>query len=149
MDVNEAFTLRSARPDDVEFLFSLLKAALGPYIEQAYGAWHEEEQHRRFIADLRLQNYQVVEIAGQPVGCLAVEWLPDQVKLDRVFLLPGFQGRGIGSRLVGQVLAEARAARLPVRLRVMKVNPAQRLWRRLGFGVVGETETHWLMEHTA
>jgi hypothetical protein len=44
------------------------------------------------------------------------------------------------------VLEQARASHLPVSLRVLKVNPAQRLWRRLGFTVVGETETHWLME---
>ena len=81
------------------------------------------------------------------MGCLAVEWSGDHVKLQRVLLVPEAQGRGIGSHLVRELLARASAARRPVRLRVFKVNPAQRLWRRLGFTVIGETETHWLMEH--
>jgi ribosomal protein S18 acetylase RimI-like enzyme len=98
---------------------------------------------------MRPETHQVIELAGQPVGCLALEWLPDQVKLNRVFLLPEFQGRGIGSQLVGQVLVRARAARLSIRLRVFKVNPAQHLWRRLGFTIVGETQTPWLMERAA
>lgn len=147
MNVKNEITLRIARSEDLEFLFSLLKAALGPYIERTYGAWHEAEQHERFITGTRPETHEVVELAGEAVGCLAVEWLPDQVKLNRVFLLPGVQGRGIGTQLVRQVLAQARASHLPVRLRVFKVNPAQRLWQRLGFIVVGETETHWLMEH--
>jgi GNAT superfamily N-acetyltransferase len=145
--MKEGITLRVAQPNDLEFLFSLLEVALGPYVEQTYGTWHRAEQHARFVAGTRPETHQVVELAGRPVGCLAVEWLPDQVKLNRVFLLPAVQGRGLGSRLVRQLLAQAEAAHLPVRLRVFKVNPAQRLWRRLGFAVVGETETHWLMEH--
>jgi GNAT superfamily N-acetyltransferase len=142
----DAVTLRVAEPSDMEFLFSLLEVALGPYVERTYGRWDRAEQHARFVAGTRPETHQVVELAGRPIGCLAVAWLPDLVKLHRVFLLPAFQGRGIGSHLVSQVLARARAANLPVRLRVLKVNPAQRLWGRLGFTVVGETETHWLME---
>lgn len=149
VNVKNEITLRVAQAEDLEFLFSLLKVAFGPYVEQTYGAWHEAEQHARFISGTRPETHQVVELAGQPVGCLAVEWLPDHVELNRVFPLPGFQGRGIGTQLVRQVLAQAQAARLPVRLRVFKVNPAQRLWQRLGFAVVGETEAHWLMEHAA
>ena len=75
--------------------------------------------------------------------------LPDEVRLDRVFLLPECQNRGIGTRLVRDVLAEARAAGLPVRLRVFRVNPARRLYERLGFVATGETDTHALMERAA
>ena len=42
-----------------------------------------------------------------------------------------------------------RAAGLPVRLRVFRVNPASRLYERLGFVATGETDTHVLMEHGA
>jgi len=142
-------TLRAAKSEDLGFLFSLLKVALGSYVEETYGGWREEEQHARFIAGMRLETHRVIELAGQPVGCLAVEWSPDQIRLNRVLLLPAIQGRGIGTELVRQVLAQARTSRLPVRLRVFKVNPAQHLWRRLGFSVVGETETHWIMEYAA
>jgi D-alanyl-D-alanine carboxypeptidase len=145
-NLNNEITLRVARSEDLGFLFSLLKVALGPYIEQTYGAWQEAEQHKQFMARTRPETHQVVELAGRAVGCLAVEWLPDRVKLNRIFLLPAVQRRGIGAQLVRHVLEQARASHLPVSLRVLKVNPAQRLWRRLGFTVVGETETHWLME---
>ena len=35
---------------------------------------------------------------------------------------------------------------MPVELQVLKVNPARRLYGRLGFQVTGETETHYLMQ---
>jgi ribosomal protein S18 acetylase RimI-like enzyme len=59
---------------------------------------------------------------------------------------PEHQGKGIGTRLISEVLQDAHSRGLAVRLRVLKVNPAQRLYERLGFAVVGETETHHLME---
>jgi ribosomal protein S18 acetylase RimI-like enzyme len=34
-----------------------------------------------------------------------------------------------------------------VTLQVLKVNPARRLYERLGFRVTGETPTHFLMLH--
>ncbi len=44
-----------------------------------------------------------------------------------------------------QLLASADSRGVPVRLRVLKVNPARRLWERLGFRVARETETHYEM----
>jgi ribosomal protein S18 acetylase RimI-like enzyme len=147
--VTEAITLRGAGRDDLEFLFHVFKMSLGPYIEQTYGPWQEDEQRARFFERTKPETHHIVERAGQPIGSLNVTWLPGEVKLNQVFLLPPFQSRGIGSRLVRQVLADAESAGLPVRLRVLKVNPAQRLYERLGFVVNGETDTHFLMERAA
>jgi GNAT superfamily N-acetyltransferase len=145
--MTDDITLRVARQDDLEFLFHVLKTSLGPYIEQTHGPWQDEEQRARFFEITKPETHQVIERAGEPIGCLDVAWLPGEVKLNRVFLLPPFQNRGIGSRLVRQVLADARSTGLPVRLRVLRVNPARRLYERLGFVVTGQTDTHFLMEH--
>jgi ribosomal protein S18 acetylase RimI-like enzyme len=141
------FSLRPASRDDLDFLFGVLEASLGAYIEQTFGAWRQEEQRARFFERTDPATHRIVERAGEPIGCLAVRWLPGEVRLDRVLLLPAAQNQGIGSRLVAEVLAEAAAAGLPVRLRVLRANPAQRLYERLGFAVTGYTETHVLMEH--
>jgi len=140
-------TLRVAAKEDLEFLFSLLRASLGPYVEQTYGPWKDEEQRTRFFASTDPATHRIIELDGRPVGCLAVRWLPDQVKLDRILLLPAHQNRGIGTHLVREVVAKAGVAGLPVRLRVFRVNPARRLFECLGFVATGETETHVLMEH--
>jgi ribosomal protein S18 acetylase RimI-like enzyme len=147
--VSEQITLRTAQPEDLEFLFELLKASLGPYVEQTYGPWQEDVQRARFFESTRPETHEVVECECRRIGCLKVERRPNEIRLQRVFLLPEFQNRGIGSRLVRELLSEARSGGLPIRLRVFKVNPAQDLYRRLGFTVTGETETHVLMEHSS
>lgn len=130
----------------MEFLFRLLEVALGPYVEQVYGAWNEEEQRERFFETTDPETHEIVEWEGVEIGCLKVAVRAEEIALHRVFLLPAHQNRGIGTRLVRGILAEGERQRLPVRLRVFHVNPAKRFYRRLGFVVTGETETHLLME---
>ena len=140
---------RPAREGDREFLFRLLEQSLRKYVEQAFGGWNEAEQRRDFAARLLLSTHEILERDGVPIGCLSSAVLPDAIALHRVFLLPEAQSQGLGSALVREVIGRGAALGLPVRLRVFKTNPAHELYRRLGFAVVGETETHFQMERAA
>ena len=66
---------------------------------------------------------------------------PDELYVSRVAVAPEFQGRGIGSALVGHALEVARAQKLAaVRLDVSADNvSARRLYQRFGFAVVSES----------
>ncbi len=117
-----------------------------PYVEATWGTWDEAWQHQRFIETFAPATHQIIEDSGRPIGCLAVEEHADHVFLARIFLLPESQGHGIGTRLTRAVCESAHRRGLPVVLTILKVNPARRLYERLGFTVVGETETHFRME---
>jgi GNAT superfamily N-acetyltransferase len=58
-----------------------------------------------------------------------------EMRLAELFLEPAFHGRGWGTALVQEVIAEASQRGLPLRLRVLRSNPARRLYARLGFEV--------------
>ena len=139
-------TLRPARDYDLEFIYQVLRLALGPYIEQTWGEWDEPEQRRRFEQVTRVEDHQIIELAGEAIGCLCALNRPDELRLVRLFLLPGSQRRGIGTNIITTLLNSAKQRGVPVRLRVLKVNPARRLYERLGFVVSGESETHFMME---
>jgi ribosomal protein S18 acetylase RimI-like enzyme len=68
----------------------------------------------------------------------------------RVYLLPAGQSRGVGTRIITDLLAEATRANLPMTLSVEKDNPrAHALYRRLGFAETGETNTEFTMRRSA
>jgi GNAT superfamily N-acetyltransferase len=69
-----------------------------------------------------------------------------ELTLIGLYILPAFQGKGSGAQVLRQILFDAAARGLPVRLRCLKWNPALSLYRRHGFLVIGETETHFQME---
>ena len=83
---------------------------------------------------------------GHPVGRLYVDVDDERVLIVDIALLPEHRGRGIGSALLAGVLAEADRRRLPTRLHVEPDNRAQRLYRRLGFGVADPGAVYDLME---
>jgi GNAT superfamily N-acetyltransferase len=144
----EEITLRPATSGDREFLYTVVRESMGEYIEQTFGAWDEKAQLARFDTSTPPEAHEIVLLDGEPIGCLKVRHTPVAVHLDRVFLLPPFQRRGIGTRLIQEQIGVAAAKDLPLRLQLLRVNPARRLYERLGFRLTGQTGTHYLMEHT-
>jgi GNAT superfamily N-acetyltransferase len=121
---------------------------LGLYIEQTWG-WDEQWQREYHRKDYDPSRIQIVTLDGVDVGCVEFKRDSEQICLVDMFIRPEFQRQGIGSYLIRRLLAEGRDKGVPVRLGVLKVNPARKLYERLGFRVVGETETHYEMEARA
>ena len=141
MDV-ESVQLRAAGAEDMELLYALHKEGMRPHVERLWGAWDEDAQRERFYEKTDPATHEVIELAGEPVGCMWVRPHADTLELVRIFLLTSAQGRGIGTYLIRRLLAEAHRSGKAVRLRVLKGNPARRLYERLGFVVTKRTETH-------
>lgn len=138
--------LRKAGPNDSEFVYQTNRASFKEYVDQAFG-WDEDEQQQLHQRRFNTRDYRIIHVAGEDVGVLAMVREPDCVKVNQLFILPEHQGRGIGCECMTRVLTETRGLGLPVRLRVLKVNPrALAFYLRLGFARVGEIETHDLLE---
>jgi ribosomal protein S18 acetylase RimI-like enzyme len=91
-------------------------------------------------------DYQIAMLDGLPVGRMIVQRQPDAVTLVDISLMPEHRSRGIGGRLLRDLLDESGRQGLPVRLQVLKNNPAARLYERLGFDKTGEDQMYWHME---
>jgi ribosomal protein S18 acetylase RimI-like enzyme len=141
----DAIGLRPSKAEDLDFLFHLHREALKEYVERIWG-WDETDQRAKFVKGFSPAKQQVVTYQGADVGVLRVEQTSDRLCVALIELLPQFQHRGIGAALMVQVMERAQALSVPVVLEVFKINPARRLYERLGFSVVGETDTHFQME---
>ena len=136
-------TRRAATPHDLAFLLELREATMGPHHRRGNTGQTPGEARARV-----LDHYECAEIleeGGTPIGLWKVSRDPAEWQLIQVQLLPRYQGTGIGSDLLRSLLAEAKAASVPVALNVLKVNPARRLYERFGFKVVGENEHSYRM----
>jgi ribosomal protein S18 acetylase RimI-like enzyme len=82
--------------------------------------------------DFDLDRVRVIVVDGVDAGRLDVEERDDEVFLGLIELAPEYQGRGIGSRLIRELIDGADGKR--VTLSVLGVNDrAYQLYRRLGF----------------
>lgn len=63
-----------------------------------------------------------------------------------IAVLPEYRGRGIGTRMLSQLLASAEGQYDHVSLSVDIGNPALRLYQRLGFEIIGERDDSLVMK---
>jgi ribosomal protein S18 acetylase RimI-like enzyme len=115
------------------------------YVEQAYGPWDETWQRAYFERLFQPERCRIVTSDGQDVGLACTVEAEDEVVLNTLEVLPEHQRKGIGTFVLRSVQREAFARGKAVTLQVLKVNPARRLYERLGFTLVDETEKHYQM----
>lgn len=139
------FSLRPATEDDKAFIFDAFRVSLREYVEWAWG-WDEALQHEGFWKERPPEAFRLVCVDGHPAGAFHVEELAQYHWVRTIFLLPQFQGRGIGGAVLEQEAARARAAGKSLVLKVIKINPAKRLYDRLGFRVVKEDDVTYSMQ---
>ncbi|MEH1905586.1 MAG: GNAT family N-acetyltransferase [Nostoc sp.] len=140
-------SLRHISEADFDFIDQVTKAAMQTYVELTWGNWVNEEQRSPTYDSIDLSTHQIIQFDSQDVGCLAVERHSSYVQLTKLYLLPNFQRRGIGTFVIRQLIAEAKERKTPLRLRVLAVNPAHRLYQREGFVVQAQTQERIYMEY--
>lgn len=143
LDRSEAFhgcALRGARAEDGEFLYALHRSAMKSYVEATWG-WDEQWQRRHFEQTYAPARHAVVVRHGAPardIGRISLTRHWRKIFLRDIELVPEERNHGLGGALIGALLGLARAERRAVELVVLKCNPAQRLYQRLGFEVTGD-----------
>ena len=138
------YLLRPAVSDDLELIWQFQKESMRPHVEAQTGVWEEDARRERILSS-DPAAYEIIMVEGQPIGCCMVESLEDALRLVRLYLLPAYQGRGIGSAFMRDLCVRANSSRIPINLRVYKVSPAKRLYERFGFETTCESDTHYHM----
>ncbi|GAB3656332.1 GNAT family N-acetyltransferase [Glycomyces tarimensis] len=127
-----AIGLRPATSADGDYCFELHKAAMGAYVTAIWG-WDEELQRDYHARAFTPGRWQIITVDGMNAGMLAVEHRDTEIYLGRISIHPDYQGRGIGSRLIADLMRQAREQGRDLVLDVLVVNQrAQALYRRLG-----------------
>ncbi len=142
----EELHIRKACTSDSEFVFTVKKAAFQEYVEQVWG-WDESYQRELHDRRFTTQDLRIIQFCGTDVGFLATSRTRATLKVNQLYILPEYQGRGIGTACMARVLDDASLRQKPVVLQVLKVNTrGVAFYQRLGFTIVGETTTHFLMK---
>ena len=153
--MNSTLQLRPIADDDWEFLYQVYASTREDELAQVPWSAEEKESFLRFQFHAQRTYYDqhfadaefsIIEVDGEPAGRLYLDRRQDEIRLVDIALLGNFRGRGLGGRLMADILAEGQAKGLLVRIHVEHNNPAMRLYRRLGFQKIEEQGVYWLME---
>jgi ribosomal protein S18 acetylase RimI-like enzyme len=137
--------MRQAAVADIKFLWDVFRVSMKDYITRTRGEWDEQREEAQFRNQLDLLTTQVVHANDLAVGFIMAS-IKDGVRwIHTICIVPEHQHKGIGTEVLGRVIAQAREQKISLYLGVLKVNPALRLYERLGFGVIEETKHHFKM----
>jgi ribosomal protein S18 acetylase RimI-like enzyme len=117
------------------------------YAEQVWGCWSESKTRKYFSESLSHGLFQSILEDGLRVGVVSVEIHNVHYQLEQLYIEPSHQNRGLGESVVRIVIAKAVTNSMPVKLRVLRPNPAKRFYERLGFVVTKSTEERYFMEY--
>ena len=146
------FAIRPLTPADEPFLWDMLYQAL--YVPEGHPPFPREMVHEPEIRRYAQGWGQSTDIGvmalddERPVGAAWLRLLIGNNKgfgyVDEntpelsIAVLPEYRAKGVGSNLLVRLVEMAKAHYSAMCLSVSSENPAQRLYQRLGFEVVGE-----------
>jgi len=137
------FGLRPAKESDLEFLVSLRIRTMNPHLEKV-GLPIDKLSHQHRILfrfeDAKIISYKEVSIGLLKSYCDESGWNIVQVQIS-----PEYQGKGIGAKLVRNILKQAEDEGNQITLSVLKGNPAKDLYERLGFLTISESDVAYTM----
>lgn len=147
--------LRTALPDDEEFLFSVYASTRIEEMDlvdwtaaqkEAFlrMQFHAQDQYYREV--YATATYQVILQEDQRVGRLYLHQRSDEIRVMDIALLPEYRRGGIGSALMTQILEGATRNQLPVTIHVERFNPALHLYERLGFRLAEDKGVYYFMK---
>lgn len=126
--------VRGARGGDVEWVAELKAAVMRDDLERL--GRYEHHRARQLVRDsFGGEHSRVIEAGGEAVGSFTVRPGEGGLVLEHFYLAAAHQGRGIGTRVLEEVLARADAERVAVRLTVLRGSAARGLYERYGFTV--------------
>ena len=143
MEVLTQITFRPAATKDFDYCKRLYFEGMGKIIDEL--KLDRMAQAAKFEQQWEWEKVRILIWKGREVGWLQSFPREDGLFLAQLFVDGAFQGRGIGTQVMMQLIAEAAAAGQAVCLDVVKINRALRLYERLGFRITGEEERKFYM----
>jgi GNAT superfamily N-acetyltransferase len=131
--------LRPATIDDLPFARALYLDGMRAVTERVL-VWDEAKQAASFDARFVPAEVGIVMQSGREIGWMQVAEEEAALFLKQFFIAPRFQRRGIGTRLLRDLIARAAGTGKAVTLGVVRGNPARSLYERHGFLVTSEDQ---------
>ena len=136
--------LRAARDEDFTFARSVYFETMRWIIERLFG-WEQAREEQNFAGFFRLDEVQIITADGQGVG-----WIQECIEEDVIFIgsfyiSSAMQRRGIGTRVLRELMAKAANQSKAVTLAVVKINPAVHFYEKHGFRITHEDKHKFYM----
>jgi ribosomal protein S18 acetylase RimI-like enzyme len=152
---SRSVALRPALEEDEAFLLEvyagtrsdeMAQSGLDDSQQQAFIKLQFVAQQQHYRTYYPQGEHSLILLNEKPAGRLYVARSPEEIRILDIALLAEHRNKGIGTRIIKDLMAESRKTGKPVRIYVENFNRALRLFERMGFLQVEEKGFHYLMQ---
>lgn len=134
---------RNCKLDDCEYILGLKDLCLRWYIEIIYG-WDINVQREKTKEELNKHkdDMRIIIYDKKEVGVTTFYEENNEYVVGLIMVHPSCQSLGIGSQIINSYIDIAKKEKKRIIIKTYKLNPAKRLYERLGFKKYNEDDTH-------
>ncbi|WP_312388751.1 GNAT family N-acetyltransferase [Chryseobacterium sp.] len=136
--------LRKATQNDIDFLLDLRTKTMNEHLESSGFPTDKNSHLKRILHEF--ETAKIMMYRKEDMGLLKVKYGKDEIELIQLQIHPDFQGKGFGKRILEMIIEESLFSEIPIYLSVLKTNPAQKLYARVGFRTIEENEHSFTMK---
>jgi GNAT superfamily N-acetyltransferase len=144
MDEPMQIVFRPASTQDFQYCERLYFTGMTKIIEELH--LNMDAQAVSFREQWALTQVRIITFDGSDVGWLQSRIQDDVLFVAQLFVDGPFQRKGIGTEVMRRLIGEAARLNQAVCLAVVKINPALRLYERLGFQITHEDDRKFYMK---
>ena len=138
--MNSSITIRKSTEDDYDQIFAMHEEWFKAEIEERWG-WNDLWQKQNFSEEWKRDVFEVILDHDKIIGYAQKTIESDYVYLQSIGLAPAFRGKGIGRKVMEDLLEDASGDFSLFRLSVGVSNfPAIKLYESLDFEVESRSE---------
>jgi len=108
--------------------------------EMAVVSWSDEQknafltmqlqaQHNYYLSLYPNASYSIINLEAQPIGRLYIERQEDKIKILDITVLPEYRNRGVGTKLITEILQTGEQTEKPVQIYIENYNPSAFFFR--------------------
>jgi ribosomal protein S18 acetylase RimI-like enzyme len=127
--------LRAPCANDAQLFYDLVNETLFEYIVATWGRWNEELTRQNAQAFTANPHARVICLNDIDVGIIACHINSTEIFVQDIYLFAAHQQNGWARCVINALQNDARRLNLPIRLGVLKVNPAIGFYTRQGFAL--------------
>lgn len=146
---------RSIQEKDFPFLKKVYRSTREN--ELSMTDWSEEQksgfidfqfnaQHAYYMNVYKDAEFQIIESGSTGIGRLYLWETEHQIRIVDIAILPEHRGKGIGSKILSDLIRQSELSGKKLNIHVEHFNPALRLYERLGFKKTDDTGVYLFME---
>jgi len=145
---DKLYKFKKFEQKEFDYLYETKKDCFKWYVEKIYGEWDDEIQKKFFKEEIEkhIEDVKIITYKGEAIGVF-IEYINEEdiSVIDLFYIDKKYQRKGLGTAILQEKLEENKNNGRNTILRVFKDNPARFLYKKIGFEIYEETETHYKM----